>query len=125
MVRSSEIKFFYQEGSNWIFPDYHENLKNLLPEVQRNDILHNYYLKLTGQNEEEKLKFAKAWTTWEMATSKLFVDEQNLKKGEEDKFALAFARIETHYFVNGAFFEKDNQLLEDCHKIAHIPTVIV
>jgi len=121
LVRRSEIQFFYQDGASWIFPDYHEELKNKLPEVEREDILFNYWRKLTGTDEELKLKLAKAWTTWEMATCRLFVNEENLAKGEEDKFALAFARIETHYFVNGAFFEKENQLLEDAYKIKDIP----
>lgn len=60
-----------------------------------------------------------------MATSKLLINEENLKKGEDDKFAIAFARIETHYFANGGFFKHENQLLDDCPKISHIPTVIV
>jgi len=125
LMRHSEIDYFYQEGSSWLFPDYHEELKNLLPEVERNNILAGYWRRLNGSNEKEKLEFAKAWTKWEMATSKLFVDEENIAKGEEDKFALAFARIETHYFVNGGFFRKENQLLEDSHIIKHIPTEIV
>ena len=43
----------------------------------------------------------------------------------EGEFALAFARIECHYFVNGGFFEVEDQLLRDIDKIRHIPTVIV
>ncbi|EGR32711.1 proline iminopeptidase, putative [Ichthyophthirius multifiliis] len=125
MVRRKEIEFFYQEGSDWIFPDFHEEFKNLLPEVEKGHILHNYYRRLTGNNEEEKLKFAKAWTKWEMATSKLLVDQENIKKGENDLFAIAFARIETHYFVHGAFFKSENHILDNCDKIQHIPTVIV
>lgn len=38
--------------------------------------------------------------------------------------ALAFARIESHYFVNGGFM-KDGQLIEDAHKIKHLPIVII
>ena len=41
------------------------------------------------------------------------------------QFALAFARIENHYFVNGGFFEVEDQLLRDAHRIADIPGVIV
>lgn len=108
LIRKSEIDFFYQEGSSWIFPEYHEELKNLLPEVQQGNILHNYYLKLIGNNEEEKVKFAKAWTTWEMATSKLLINHERLAQGEDEKFAVAFARIETHYFVNGGFFRNED-----------------
>jgi proline iminopeptidase len=125
LVRRSEIQFFYQEGSSWVFPDYHEQLKNLLPEVERDDILFGYYRRLTGNNEEEKIKFAKMWTKWEMATSKLHVNKELVEKSDEDKFAVAFARIETHYFVNGGFFTKDNQLLEDCDRIKDIPTEVV
>ncbi len=79
--------------------------------------MHNYYRRLTGNDEVEKLKFAKAWTTYEMATSKLLIDEENVKKGEDDKFALAFARIETHYFIHGGFFKGDNHLLDHCSAI--------
>ncbi len=34
-----------------------------------------------------------------------------------DEFALAFARIECHYFVHGGFFDADDQLLRDAAKI--------
>ncbi len=39
--------------------------------------------------------------------------------------AQAFARIECHYFINKGFFESDNWLLDNTHKISHIPTVII
>lgn len=38
--------------------------------------------------------------------------------------ALAFARIESHYFVNGGFM-RDGQLLEEADRIKHLPIVIV
>jgi proline iminopeptidase len=44
---------------------------------------------------------------------------------EHHAIALAFARIENHYFVNGGFFEVEEQLLRDVHRIADIPGVIV
>jgi proline iminopeptidase len=108
-----------------LFPDYHKELKNKLPEVERDYILHNYWRRLNGNDEKAKLEFAKAWTKYEMSTSKLIVNKEVIEKGEEDKFALAFARIETHYFINGGFMLSDNQLLENTDKIKHIPTEIV
>ena len=49
------------------------------------------------------------------------------KKHGDDKFALAFARIENHYFTNKAFFPRDGYLLEkeNIDKIRHIPCSIV
>ena len=48
-----------------------------------------------------------------------------IEKFAEPEFAMAFARIECHYFMNNAFFETDNYLIENVGKIRHIPTVIV
>jgi len=123
-LRSSELEFFYQEGSSWIFPDFHEELVNTLPENERGQIIKNFNKHVTGDDEEMKLKCAKAWTKWEMATCKLLVNEEQVSNAEDERFAIQFARIETHYFVNLGFF-RDNQLLEDCHKIKHIPMTIV
>jgi proline iminopeptidase len=41
-----------------------------------------------------------------------------------DHFAIAFARIENHYFSHDCWFEPD-QLLRDAGKLAGIPGVIV
>ena len=55
LLRRSEIQFFYQEGSSWFFPDFHEKLAGLLPEVERGDILQNYYRRLTVILKKKKL----------------------------------------------------------------------
>jgi proline iminopeptidase len=53
------------------------------------------------------------------------MDPDFISGHEDPAFALAFARIENHYFVNGGFFEVEDQLLRDAHRIAHIPGVTV
>ena len=62
---------------------------------------------------------------WEGATSFLHIDEDFADSHADAQFALAFARIENHYFVNKGFFDADDQLLRDAHRIADIPGVIV
>jgi len=81
---------------------------------------------LNSPDKGTRIKAAKAWTKWEMTTSKLYVDPERVAHAEEDEFALAFARIENHYFVNEGFM-RDGQLLEQqsIDKIQHIPTIIV
>ena len=54
-----------------------------------------------------------------------YADEAAVARSGEDRFALARSRIECHYFVNGAFFAHDGQLLTDVGRIRHIPTVVV
>ena len=59
-----------------------------------------------------------------MATSRLFPDPEYLDKAEDLDFAVAFARIECHYFINGIFVE-DSYILNNTDSIQHIPAVIV
>jgi proline iminopeptidase len=67
---------------------------------------------------------ANAWSTWETATSKLMVDPKYIEKAADPKWALAFARIESHSFVNGGWM-RDGQLIEEAYKIKHLPIIII
>jgi len=108
-----------------MFPDYWEKYLEPIPVAERDgDLMSAYHRRLTGTDEDEKLRCAKAWTTWEMATSRLFVDQEAVSKGEDPKFAIAFARIECHYFVNAGFFKYDGQLINEATKLRGIPGVI-
>lgn len=68
---------------------------------------------------------ARAWSIWEGSTSKLRVDPDAIARFGSEEFADAFARIEAHYFVHGAWLRSDTRLLDDAARIAEIPGVIV
>lgn len=96
-----------------------------IPEAERDNFIQAYYKRLTGSDIAQQLQCAKAWSLWECATSKLHVDPEMLARVESDEWAVAFARIECHYFINNGFFENDGWLLEQATKIKNIPAVIV
>ena len=126
MLRKHELEWYYQKGASFIFPDRWEPYRDAIPEAERADMMAAYRKRLTGDDEAEMLKAAKAWTQWEMNTSNLFLPEDaKVAKGEDARFAAAFARIENHYFVNGGFLPTENWLLDNVHRIRHIPAVIV
>jgi proline iminopeptidase len=125
-LREKELRFFYQEGANFLYPDAWEEFLAPIPEVERGHLMSAYWRRLNGTDEKVKLQCAIAWTAWEMRTGRLLEDPKAVQKAREDhKFALAFARIECHYFVNGGFFEKDGQLINNVGLIKDIPAVIV
>jgi len=62
---------------------------------------------------------------WEGATLSLLYDSSRIQKFSSDDYALAFARIECHYFVNGGFFSRDDQLLAEARRLHGIPGVII
>ncbi|KRG83115.1 proline iminopeptidase [Stenotrophomonas daejeonensis] len=125
MLRRWELEWFYQEGANRLFPDAWEHYVGAIPAVERFDLISAFHRRLTSDDEATRLAAAKAWSVWEGATSFLHVDADFADSHADPRFALAFARIENHYFVNGGFFEVEDQLLRDAHRIADIPGVIV
>lgn len=125
MLRQKEIRWFYQEGTSYLFPDAWEHYLQPIPPEERHDLLTAYYKRLTSPDPQTQLAAARAWSVWEASTSKLFPDPVLMEFFGEDQFATAFARIECHYFVNHGFFESDDQLIENVDRIRHIPAVIV
>jgi len=125
-LRRRELDWFYQEGgASRIFPDAFDQYLDVIPPEERGDMMQAYYKRLTGRDEAARLRAAKAWSLWEAVTSTLRPSPEMKASMSKDEFALAFARIECHYFVNGGFFERDSQLLEDAKRIRHIPGIIV
>jgi proline iminopeptidase len=125
LCRPKEIRWFYQEGANALYPDAWEHYVKVIPDAERDDLLGAFHRRLTSEDETVRLEAARAWSVWEGSTSKLRPDEDFIAHFGDPRFALAFARIECHYFMNNAFFETDNFLIENVGKIRHIPAVIV
>ena len=125
LLRRWELEWFYQEGASRLFPDAWQHYLAAIPPVERADLIGAYYRRLTSEDPQVRLAAARAWSIWEGATSYLRIPDDYTQTHGDPQFALAFARIENHYFVHGGFFEEEGQLLRDAHRIADIPGVIV
>ncbi len=125
LLRQKELRWFYQEGASYLFPDAWEAYLQPIPLEERQDLIAAYYKRLTHTDPEVRATAAQAWSVWEASTSKLFPDPNLQQRFGETQFADAFARIECHYFVNKGFFEREDQLLMQCDRIRHLPIVIV
>ncbi|NYT35785.1 prolyl aminopeptidase [Allopusillimonas soli] len=123
-LRQEELHWFYQEGASWLFPDLWEGFLAPIPDAERGDLINAYHRRLTGTDRAEQIKAAHAWTRWESHTITLLPSASHVQALSADDTALAFARIENHYFVNKGFMD-EGQLIRDAHKLAGIPGVIV
>lgn len=124
-LRRRELLWFYQRGADAIFPDVWEGFLAPIPEDERHDMIEAYYRRLTGPDESVKLACARAWSQWEGATISLLADDKRVADFGQDRFALSFARIECHYFNHRGFFDSDDQLIANAHRLRWIPGVIV
>lgn len=125
MLRRWELEWFYQKGADALYPDAWETYLQAIPEAERGDLMSAYHRRLTSDDHATRVAAARAWSVWEGATSFLWQDKGHIAASAEDEFALAFARIECHYFIHGGFFEHDDQLLRNVERIRQIPAVIV
>ena len=125
MLRQKEIRWFYQEGASYIFPDAWEEYVKPIPINERDDLLTAYYQRLTSPDAQIRLEAARAWSIWEASTSRLFPDLDLKQRFGIEAFAEAFARIECHYFINKGFIDPEDKLLLNIDRIRKIPAVIV
>jgi proline iminopeptidase len=124
LIRQWEIDWFYQRGCDALFPDAWEEYLAPIPEGERGDLLRAYHRRLTSDDAEVRTRAARAWSVWEGTTSCLLPNEELIAKSSGEEFAVAFARIECHYFLNGAFLG-GRELLAGVDAIRRIPAVIV
>ena len=126
MLRKKELDWFYQEGASNIFPEAWEKFLEPIDISQRDDLMAAYHEIFKSDNTEKKLNAAIAWSRWEGSTSSLSYNPDMADSFSDPRFALAFALIENHYFVNKGFLEHENQLIESgIDIIRNIPTIIV
>ena len=126
LLRKKELDWFYQEGASNIFPEAWEKFLEPIDISQRDDLMSAYHEIFKSDNTEKKLNAAIAWSRWEGSTSSLSYNPDMADSFSDPRFALAFALIENHYFVNKGFLEHENQLIESgIDIIRNIPTTIV
>lgn len=123
-LTKAELDWYYQFGVSEMFPDKWERFQAPIPEDERHDMMGAYRRYLTGTDRKKQLECAIAWSTWEGGTITLLPNPDYEAHFGEDDYAIAFARIENHFFVHAGWMD-EGQLLRDAHKLKDIPGVIV
>lgn len=124
LARKQDVDWFYQDGTNRIFPDYWKEFVQPIPENEQQDIVSAFYKRLTGQNELAKMGAAKAWSYWEGKVATLEPNKDLDEHFANPHLAMGMARISAHYFHNNCFLE-ENQLLDNAHQLKGIPGIII
>jgi proline iminopeptidase len=124
MLTKAELHWYYQFGVSEMFPDKWERFVAPIPEDERGDMMAAYRRRLVGSDRKAQVEAARAWSLWEGETITLLPEPETSSKFGEDDFAIAFARIENHFFVHDGWVE-EGQLIRDAHKLHGIPGVIV
>jgi len=123
-LRPMELDWFYEGGAAAIYPDLWEAFLAPVPENERGHLIAAYGRMLHDPDAFVRERAGIAWATWESSTITLLQEPDKIAHFSEPAFAVAFARIENHFFSNGGWFEP-NQLIRDASRLSDIPGVIV
>lgn len=122
--RPTDIDWFYKQGASLVYPDYWLEFSHFAPEEMRNNIPQYYTECLQGSNELARMSAAKSWALWQARCSSLQPHLYVIDQYSDPHFALALATLES-YYINNNYFIENNQVMNNVHKIRHIPTYIV
>ncbi len=125
LLTQRELGWFYQDGASFLFPDAWSRYVAPIPEAERGDMISAYHKRLTHHDRRVQAEAAAAWSQWEGDTISIRGPEARPSKFNEIDFAIAFARIECHFFANKGFFPEDGWILKNIGKIRGIPGWIV
>ena len=121
----ADFDWLFRGGLGRFLPEQWERLLDALPETDREgDPVEAFHRLLFDDDAEVRRRAALAWCTWESASPDWPPTEGLDSRFEDPAFALAFARLVTHYARHDAWLE-DGQLLRDAGSLVSIPGAIV
>ena len=123
LCREQEAEWFLH-GIRHVFPEAWHKFVGAIPEAERADLLDAYVRRLNHPDPAVHMPAARVWSTYEGACSTLLPNPDTVAYFSGDHVALGLARIEAHYFRHRVFLP-ENALLENVHRLRHIPAVIV
>lgn len=123
-LRRSELEWFYEGGAEQFFPDLWEQFVAPVPLAERGTMISAYSRLLNNPDPAVHEPAAVAWSTWEASTLTLVQRPDVIATFAGLHHAIAFARIENHYFMNKGWFD-EGQLIRDVGILRDIPGVII
>ena len=123
-LQRHELEWFYEGGASALFPDKWEEFIAPIPVLERSRMIEAYHRRLADPDPAVHVPAAVAWSRWEAETISLLPDEERVEEAVEPEHAVAFARIENHYFLNRGWLA-DRQLIDGVTPLRGIPAVIV
>ncbi len=121
LMTRSELDWFYGGGAGRFWPERWQRFRSAVPADERGDLIAAYHKRLFSGDRAEETEFGRRWHEWEMSLCRM----EGVSGAVSGNYARTFARLESHYFLNGGFLDRNRQILDDAHKLESIPGTIV
>lgn len=120
--RRSEVDWTFRGGLSRFFPEQWDRLVGAV--APDGDVVDAYHRLLNNKDPGVRLRAAEDWCLWESATPHWPPTPELDHRFKDPEYALAFARIVTHYVLHDLWME-DGILLRNASLLSSIPGVLV
>lgn len=118
MTRKKELDWLYRGGVAPLFPEQWARFRAAVPVHDRDgDLIEAYQRLLEDPDPLTRERAAEEWCRWESASVSAHGGPALAGRFADGKYAMAFARIVTHYFSHSAWLA-EGQLLRDAGALA-------
>ncbi len=124
LARQQDMDWFVRSGANRIYPEQWQPLLECVPVQARENLVQGLWDAINSNDATIKTQAAKQWQAWNglLAMGRAYQPPDQDKQVSEE--AVKQVRMEIHYAVHH-YFIKDNQIVESCGLLQHIPTTII
>lgn len=122
LVRQKDLDWFAKDGAGRIYPEQWQRLVASIPNANHDNLVDDCYEALWDKDELTQRRVAKEWLAWGAQVA-LGNDYQASDEHTSEKM-IKQARMELHY-ARHHYFIAENQILDNCHRLADIPTIII
>ncbi|WP_282092766.1 prolyl aminopeptidase [Epibacterium ulvae] len=123
LMTAAELQWFYGGDAGRFWPEAWARFVAPIPENERGDPITAYHKRLFSGDITEEKRYGQSWSAWENALASM--SSNGVSGMPPGDYARAFARLESHYFINEGFLDCDGHILANIGRISHIPGIIV
>jgi len=123
LMTAAELQWFYGGDAGRFWPEAWARFVAPIPENERGDLIAAYHKRLFSGDIPEEKRYGQSWSAWENALASM--SSNGVSGMPPGDYARAFARLESHYFINEGFLDCDGHILANIGRISHIPGIIV
>lgn len=124
LASREEIDWDFRNGANWLFPQEWDAFRSHIPVEEQDDLVNAYFKRLSSEDELVRRAAGRAWGAWESCKFSL-LSNPSMVEDHADVYQEVLSLMECHYTRNQVWLKTDKQLLDDVHKISHIPAILV
>jgi proline iminopeptidase len=124
IVERKEDLWWWWEGVRFVYPEVWEAFRDHLPATEWDDLRGNYVRRVLHPDPAIHGPAALAWLRYEAQTLDVWPDDAFIASFALTPEVIGAARVFAHYDAHD-FFLKDSELLENAHRLAGVPGVIL